>query len=505
MRVAILTEADARVGYGHLARCTALYQAFETLGAEPELIIAGGGAPPKLTSGLMHRAEDWRSPAARVRAIAADSDVTVIDSYVADPPVYAEAASAAGVLVSMDDTARLDYPAGIVVNGAIRADTMPYPCTEGVAYLLGPVFATLRADFWDVPSKQTAPEVRTVLVAVGGTDIAGLAPRAVAAIERLDPGPDVIVVLGSGDEVGLGERAQRLHAASATEVLAEMLKADLCVATSGQTLTELARVGVPTVAVCVAENQRQNGEGWADIGFAEYVGDVGAADLEERIATAMERLAPRDERARRSRVGRQTVDGRGALRVARRALGEALAGRLTFEPASREHMQAVFELANDPEVRQASFSTEPISLDRHHEWFEAAVTDPRCVFLVALDGGKLAGLVRFSCADGAAVVTIWLAEPYRGRGAGPPVLDRGIQALRKARPDQDKVEAYVKPENARSARMFERAGFASLGETRVSGQPALGFELDLHAKPSVSRQVSVATRGHHGATSKRTR
>lgn len=475
MRVAILTEAGAGIGYGHLARCTALYQAFESLDNEPELIIAGGGAPARLVSGPSHKVYDWRAPS-RLRAAAADADIVVIDSYIAGPTAYAAAAGETRVLVCLDDTARLPYPPGIVVNGAIRAARLPYPRADGVTYLLGPAFAPLRAEFWDIPVKEIVPELRTALVALGGNDVARLAPRAVAILEALRPRLDVIVVLGSGDETGLGERAQRLPTASAIEVLAEMLKADVCVATAGQTLTEAARVGVPTVAVCVADNQRDNAEGWSEIGFAEYAGEAGEKDLDARISDAVARLASQDERHRRCRIGRDAVDGRGALRVARRALGQALLGRLRFGPPSAKDARAVFELANDPGVRRGSFHPEPIEWTEHERWFHAKLIDPASIYLLALAHDTLAGQVRFYVEDRTATVSIALAAAYRGRGLGSLVLERGLEHLRRASPLVQAIRAFVRPTNAASKRMFEAAGFALVARTEIEGEPALMYE-----------------------------
>lgn len=475
MRVAILTEADERIGYGHLARCTALYQAFESLGDEPELFIAGGGSPARLTSGLTHRPEDWREPY-RIAAASAGADIVVIDSYVADGAAYASAAAEAAVLVCLDDTMRLAYPPGIVVNGAVRAAEMGYPRREDVTYLLGPAFAPLRAEFWDVPVKEISPAVTTALVALGGSDVARLAPRAVTALEQMTPGPAVIVVLGAGDETGLGERAQRLPVANATEVLAEMLKADLCVASAGQTLVEAACVGVPTVAVCVADNQRVNAQGWAGIGFAEYAGEVGERDLDARIASGVARLAAREERQRRCLKGRDTVDGRGALRVARRAVGQVLLGRITLDTPRPGDVRAVFALANDPDVRRGSFHPEPIAWQEHERWFDSRLKDPRSVDLLAYDGDALAGHVRFDVEDETATVSIALAAGYRGRGLGPLVLERGIEHLRRTEPRMEIVKAFVRPANAASVRTFCAAGFTMVARTEVEGEPALAYE-----------------------------
>ena len=41
MKITILTEAGGNIGFGHLTRCIALYQAIEEKGYSPELIVNG--------------------------------------------------------------------------------------------------------------------------------------------------------------------------------------------------------------------------------------------------------------------------------------------------------------------------------------------------------------------------------------------------------------------------------------------------------------------------------
>lgn len=50
-------------------------------------------------------------------------------------------------------------------------------------------------------------------------------------------------------------------------MLSLMLKCDIAVTAAGQTTYELARIGLPTIAIGVVENQKFNIDGWLEIGF----------------------------------------------------------------------------------------------------------------------------------------------------------------------------------------------------------------------------------------------
>ena len=94
-----------------------------------------------------------------------------------------------------------------------------------------------------------------------------------------------------------------------------MLKSDIAVSSGGQTLHELARVGVPTVAVAVADNQRNNVNGWEKAGFIENAGFWTDEKLVDNIAVKFQRLLDFDRRVQYAGIGRRMVTGNGAGKI----------------------------------------------------------------------------------------------------------------------------------------------------------------------------------------------
>ena len=101
----------------------------------------------------------------------------------------------------------------------------------------------------------------------------------------------------------------------AAGMLELMLDADICISAGGQTTYELARVGVPTVCVCFADNQRFNIKGLSDGGFLEYAGNVDDVDMLAKIAGGVDALEDMETRKARSLTGRSLVPGDGAVNV----------------------------------------------------------------------------------------------------------------------------------------------------------------------------------------------
>ena len=94
-----------------------------------------------------------------------------------------------------------------------------------------------------------------------------------------------------------------------------MLEADLAVSAAGTTTFELARCGVPTVLLGVADNQQPNLDHWPDLcGFVD-AGRGDAVDRDRRIRAGLDRL--RDPRIRRTITDRAeaTMDGQGVRRL----------------------------------------------------------------------------------------------------------------------------------------------------------------------------------------------
>jgi spore coat polysaccharide biosynthesis predicted glycosyltransferase SpsG len=90
---------------------------------------------------------------------------------------------------------------------------------------------------------------------------------------------------------------------------------DVAVSGGGSTCWELAFMGLPNLALALADNQRGIADGLGRAGVAENLGWFEEVN-EETIATRLEDLLKdRARRAEMGRRGRKLVDGRGPERV----------------------------------------------------------------------------------------------------------------------------------------------------------------------------------------------
>jgi spore coat polysaccharide biosynthesis predicted glycosyltransferase SpsG len=223
--------------------------------------------------------------------------------------------------VYIDDDVRLNYPRGFVLNGTLLAEQAPYPKSKEVNYLLGARYAPLRKEFWDVPAKPIRVNLETVMITFGGADIRNVTPKVLKLLT--DAYPEVlkkVIIAKSFRNIAEIERlkddnTKLIYYPNAAEMKKVMLESDIAISAGGQTLYELARIGVPTIGICIAENQLQNIEGWRKSGFLKYVGWYSDENLEQRLKSSLRYLANKRIRMHTSEIGRKVIDGQGYKRI----------------------------------------------------------------------------------------------------------------------------------------------------------------------------------------------
>ena len=187
MKVIILTEGGQNIGFGHLARCLSLCQAFEARGYEPEFIINGDRSVKNILQDRKFKILNWIKVEKELAHGLKDIDVVILDSYLAGLEVYKTIAERVKVPVFLDDNRRLDYPPGIVLNWNIHAHELDYPQNGQVTYLLGPKYISLRRSFWEVREKKINQKVTEVMVTFGGDDSKNLTPKVLGFLTRYYP------------------------------------------------------------------------------------------------------------------------------------------------------------------------------------------------------------------------------------------------------------------------------------------------------------------------------
>jgi RimJ/RimL family protein N-acetyltransferase len=253
-----------------------------------------------------------------------------------------------------------------------------------------------------------------------------------------------------------------------------MAWADLAVSNGGITSWELACLGVPTLQIILADNQRGPALELARLGLTRCLGNVGAVGA-EAVADVIRRAAgDRAWREAVARSGRHLVDGRGAERVALAMRADALGdATVALRLATGDDALFLWGLANDPAVRSAAFHPEAIPLDAHFGWLKRRLGSAGTRIWILEQRGCAVGQVRYDrVSPDVAEIDYAVSAPYRGRGLGHVAL-RLSAALASSELGVRRLRGEVLASNAASGRAFERAGFVRVDGARQGGPEAV--------------------------------
>jgi UDP-2,4-diacetamido-2,4,6-trideoxy-beta-L-altropyranose hydrolase len=489
-------DATVAMGSGHVMRCLALAQAWNDAGGSSRFAMAQ--TTPAITARLHSEKisvlEINSAPGSEqdandlIAAMRADSGSwVVVDGYHFDSKYLRRLNDAGLRILLLDDTAeRESYPAKIILNQNPHATRSLYRQRDaGSRMLLGPRYAMLRREFkgWRDFKREIPAQGRKVLITMGGSDPANVTARVIKALEDI-PGLELRIVVG-GDNPRLRELYEaEQHSSSSLTFLTDvknmpelMAWADVAISAAGSTCCEICLLGLPAIVIDVAANQTPVAQELARQGAAVHIGSASTFSCQELASALQKFLLSQNARSLMSRRQKLLVDGRGVERVMQ-AIHSA---NLTIRKVEEADRHLLWEWANDPAVRNVSFSPDPIPWEQHVKWFDSKLADCNNRHYVLQDAQEIPiGQARYQLDGARAVMSINLAPGLRGRGLGSATMDLASDQLFRETNAQA-IHAYVKPDNEPSVRLFQNAGFTRQATVSMQGQQAIHFVLERSA------------------------
>ena len=490
----IRADASTQIGTGHLMRCLALAQAWKDAGGQVIFIIAchsesllqrlrEEGFDIHLLAHPYPDPSDWDFTK---DILAAHPEAWVaLDGYHFDELYQQQVKQAEHRLLVIDDMAHLKHYYGdIVLNQNLHAEQLHYACEPYTRLLLGTRYVLLRREFlawrdW----KREIPEIaQRVLVTLGGSDPENHTLKVIQALQEVDiPALEATVVIGaSNPHTDVLEAAIRQSQTpirlicNATNMPELMAWADVAISAAGATIWELAWMRAPSAILIQADNQRRVAEELHQAGAVVSLGWARRMDRPE-LAEKLEGFL-RDSEHLQMIVQRMKtlVDAQGAGRVIMHMTGE----RLRLREVCDKDCELLWQWANDPVVRAASFSSELILWEEHVRWFRTKLSDPSCYYYILLrEEGVPVGQVRFDTSDDEAESNVSIASNFRGHGYGADGIRIASKRLFQET-DISRIYASIKPSNNASIRAFRKAGYKMAGMKMVKGHKALQMVLD---------------------------
>jgi len=490
MNIAFRADASVQIGTGHFMRCLTLADELARRGAQirfvsrylpdylAKLLAAKGYELALLDSTKNDAAFDELAHAQWLgcsQALdAADSfkvlsdrawDWLIVDHYALDCRWESKLRPLVRNILAIDDIADRQHDCDTLLDQNFYADmNIRYAgkVPEHCRLLLGPRYALLREEFRQLRGQISSRKdtVQRILVFFGGMDAdnyTGRAIRLLAEAGVADMQVDVVIGAQHPCRKAIEDACLRHHFIChvQTNRMAELMAAaDLSIGAGGGAAWERCCLGLPTIAICTAENQRKQ------VADAAAEGLVYAPDLKypfdqvigRHISALIENSALRQLI---SRNAMQAVDGKGVLRVAS-TMG---CSGIVIRTARTDDSEDLFVWRNHPSIRAVSRNSDLISWEDHSRWFTALLSDPNRMLLIGQRDGVPVGVVRFDIRNHQAEVSIYLVPGNSGTGCGRDLLHSAEMWFAQYCPGINILHAEVLGTNERSQQLFLSAGY----------------------------------------------
>jgi UDP-2,4-diacetamido-2,4,6-trideoxy-beta-L-altropyranose hydrolase len=336
----IRADASSEIGTGHILRCLALAQAWQTRGGVATFIsycqnrtlsnrIIDEGFnfvpvekphpdPSDLNAALdeLSAKIDQPSPAGWL----------VLDGNHFDTP-YQKAIKKAGYqLLVIDDMNHLPYyDTDILLNQNIHAERLRYPCNADTRLMLGTSYALLRDEFlsWRGWKREIPDVAHKLLVTLGGSDSKNVTLKVIQALNSMnDLDLEVRIVIGPSNLNTDSLKRELTSSPFAFDLLTSvkdmpglMTWADMAISAGGSTCWEMAYMGLPNIIIVLDDNQESVAEGLEKEGCSISVGNQTRFES-KTISKEIKRIIfEKEVRKVMSEKGQNLIDGLGAVRV----------------------------------------------------------------------------------------------------------------------------------------------------------------------------------------------
>lgn len=311
-RILAVTEYGRQCGLGHLHRTKALLLALEKSGCETVLTAHAVNSAAD-ASAYLQRIENGALDFSTERCSA-----VLIDSYLLQPAHIGRLRQKTTIVI--DDNVRLAYGADLLINPNAYATELAgaYDSHHAKTRLLGGQYALLRPEIVDAAMQpvEISESMRHLMITLGGATHSLLLEQLMGCVGH-ELWQEVHWVVPSGTQLpDMASHWRVSYDLDACAMAESMQRADLVLCGAGQTLGELAVLGIPALPIIVVENQQKNAEFFQRQGATPSV--LRPDDnLIVEFQKALTRAAPHVARQKMSNLGKKLISPKGCDSCAR--------------------------------------------------------------------------------------------------------------------------------------------------------------------------------------------
>jgi spore coat polysaccharide biosynthesis predicted glycosyltransferase SpsG len=298
MKIAFIADSICTSGLGHLNRCLALAESFKRINHVNSIFIL---TDKESIEWIGQRGFNYQMQ------LLGYWDYIILDTYLKKSNEISEIKLKTTCLVVFDDMGFPPKEADILINSGICANNLNYSRFSVDKVFLGPLFHPLRLEFSCIlPQKKEKNQIKNILY----------------ELRLLFKDSLFHVIIGPykiGNELLTGLIYPNTFFYESPSKISEiMMIADIAITGGGQTMYELAYLGIPAIVIEISSNQSANIIGFESIGAIKSAGSISDKNFIHNFRRCCIHILNHPNLlSEMSSKGMKLIDGKGADRIAK--------------------------------------------------------------------------------------------------------------------------------------------------------------------------------------------
>jgi UDP-2,4-diacetamido-2,4,6-trideoxy-beta-L-altropyranose hydrolase len=445
-------EASSLIGAGHAIRCSVLINSLISLGWNCVIVTS-------------EKTYEFVKFLNQFKCIDIDSlharpfqhDLLVVDNYDLDYKYENYFRTHAKKILVIDDLANRKHDCDILLDQTYNRDPKDYKnlVPEHCKILTGNKYTLLRSEFIKLRPRALLKRIATnkiekILISMGGSELGDYTLQALELINKIKFKGIIDIVLGFTDNnlykvkqyISSMKNLSKINIFHDINNMAELIyEADLAIGAAGSSVWERCCLGLPSVLLMIASNQK----------------DIYESLIHNKICYSYKDLAENDLYNIRFNTNfYNLIDGFGVNRVLIEALMPDIF-TITLKHISPEDKDMLFDWQNIKDIRKYCNNPEIPSYEEHLLWFKKRIKQTYNPFWIIYDSDANAiGVINlvYNSLNDYYDLGWYIIPQKQSEGLGTQALKLATFLVRPM-----KVHAFVKPENISSHKALQKAGF----------------------------------------------
>lgn len=367
-------------------------------------------------------------------------------------------------IFAIDDLCRR-HDADIVLDQTLGCIPAQYPEAKqvlaGSQYaLLKPEFSVLREQALD---KKPSVDKIKVLVSMGGVDAPNTTLSIVTVLASL-PHLQVTVLLSPRAphyQVVSQLCAQYVHIKHidfVSDMAGLMLEQDIAIGAPGTTSWERCCLGLPSIIIPIADNQKEIARQLVLSGAARQ---ININEIATQLQATLENLVVHWADIQQACLS--VCDGLGLYKTLQVIQSSSTSSDFQLIPADEQDIELIYQWQCHPATRQYALNSDVPSWERHVSWMKNKLASTDYFYMIKKTSrdNQTCGVMRLDRqSQGQYLISIFIAPASYGQG----IASKALAIVDHIHPHIT-IEATVLTNNTASQKLFENSSF-----TRISGQ-----------------------------------